>query len=105
MRRHELAVLRSLGFESRQLGSTLVWQASTIGLIGLTIGVPLGVIAGRFVWEAVTGGIGVVDAPVAPAVPILVVLIAALVVLNIAATVPSRRARKIAAAAVLSAGG
>jgi len=104
MRRQELAVLRTLGFQSRQLGSTLVWQATTIGLIGLGVGVPLGLVAGRVGWEAVAGGIGVVDEPVTPAVAVGVALIAALVVLNAAALVPSRLARRISAAPALRAG-
>ena len=47
MRRQDLAVLRTLGFERRQLGSTLVWQATTIGVVGLAVGVPLGLVVGR----------------------------------------------------------
>ncbi|MGH9276183.1 MAG: ABC transporter permease, partial [Acidimicrobiales bacterium] len=105
MRRQELAVLRSLGFESRQLGSTLVWQATTIGLIGIAVGAPLGLVIGRVGWEAVARGIGVVDAPIAPAVTIVVGLIVAVLVLNAAAVLPSRRARKVSAAALLRSGG
>jgi ABC-type lipoprotein release transport system permease subunit len=105
MRRQDLAVLRALGFESRQLGSTLVWQATTIGLIGLVVGVPLGMVAGRVMWGAVAHSIGVVDAPVTPALAVVVVPIAVLVVLNAAAVVPSRLARKVSAAAVLRSGG
>jgi hypothetical protein len=105
MRRQDLAVLRALGFESRQLGSTLVWQATTIGLIGLVVGVPLGLVAGRVMWGAVARGIGVVDDPVTPALAVGVVIIAALVILNAAAVVPSRLARKVAPATVLRSGG
>ncbi len=105
MRRQELAVLRSLGFERRQLGSTLVWQAMTIGLIGLTVGVPLGLVVGRVVWRAAASGIGVVDDPVTPALSVAVVVIAALLILNVAAIAPSRSARKVSAAAVLRSAG
>ncbi len=105
MRRQELAVLRSLGFERRQLGSTLVWQAMTIGLIGLAVGVPLGLVVGRVVWRAVASGIGVVDDPVTPALSVVVVVIAALLILNVAAIVPSRSARKVSASAVLRSAG
>jgi hypothetical protein len=101
LRRQELAVLRSLGFERRQLGSTLRWQTMTIGLIGLIAGVPVGLVVGRVMWRAVASGIGVVDDPITPALPVLAVVVAALVVLDVAAIAPSRSARNVPAAAVL----
>jgi hypothetical protein len=104
MRRQELAVLRTLGFESQQLGSTLLWQAMTIGVIGLGIGTPLGLVAGRVVWGAVASDMGVVDDPVTPMLAIALVLVGALLVLNGAAVLPSRLARKVHAAAALRAG-
>ncbi len=101
LRRQDLAVLRTLGFERRQLGSTLVWQATTIGVIGLAVGVPLGLMAGRVVWRSVAGGIGVVDDPVSPTWAVAVVVVAALTILNVAAALPSRSARNVSAAAAL----
>ena len=104
MRRQELAILRTLGFERRQLGSTLVWQATTIGLIGLAVGVPLGLVVGRVVWGAVASGIGVVDDPVTPVLAVLAVMVGALVVVNAAALGAGRSARRISAAAALRSG-
>jgi ABC-type antimicrobial peptide transport system permease subunit len=43
-----------------------VWQAVTIALVGLVIGIPLGLIAGNGAWFAITDPIGVatdVDRP------------------------------------------
>jgi hypothetical protein len=104
MRRQELAVLRALGFEGRQLGLIPVWQATTIGLIGLVVGVPLGMVAGRVVWRAVASSIGVVDDPVTPALAVVVVSVAALVVVNAAAIAPGRSARNVRPASVLRSG-
>lgn len=104
-RRQDLAVLRTLGFESRQLGSTLLWQAAAIGVIGVGAGVPLGFLVGRAVWEVVASGIGVVDEPVTPALAVVGVVIGAQLVLIAAAVLPSRRARRVSAAAVLRSGG
>jgi len=101
MRRQELAILRTLGFERRQLGSTLVWQATTIGLIGLAVGVPLGLVVGRVVWGAVASGIGVADDPVTPVLAVLAVVVGALVVVNGAAVGAGRSARRMSAAAAL----
>ena len=104
LRRRDLAVLRALGFRRRQLAATVSWQATTIAVIGLAAGVPLGLVAGRLVWGAVARGIGVVDDPVLPALAIAVVVVAALLVANLAAALPGRSAARVRAAAVLRAG-
>ena len=62
-RRVQLATLRSLGLTSRQIVSTMVCQALTITLLGLTIGIPLGIIAGRTSWFVVVDPIGVATDP------------------------------------------
>jgi ABC-type lipoprotein release transport system permease subunit len=103
LRRQDLAVLRALGFRRRQLAATLSWQATTIAVIGLGVGIPLGLAAGRLVWGAVARGIGVVDHPVMPALAIAVVVVAALVVTNLAAVLPGRSAARVRVAAVLRA--
>jgi ABC-type antimicrobial peptide transport system permease subunit len=56
VRRHrrELAVLAALGFTSRDVGRTVVWQATTTMLVGLVIGVPVGIVVGRRLWSAFT---------------------------------------------------
>jgi hypothetical protein len=104
LRRRELAVLRALGFQRWQLGATLAWQATSIAVIGLVVGIPLGLVAGRLVWGAVARGIGVADHPVTPALAIGVVVVAALAVANLAAVLPGRSAARVRAAAVLRAG-
>lgn len=103
-RRQDLAVLRSLGFVGRQLTSTLVTQATALGVVGLVIGVPLGVVVGRLAWRAVASDLGVVDTPSTPLVALVAVAAVALVVVNLAALRPARRARQIPAAAVLRTG-
>ena len=58
-RRHELATLRSLGLTPRQTTACIVWQAVTIGGVGLLLGVPLGLIVGRGAWWAAANPVGV----------------------------------------------
>ena len=101
MRRQEIAVLRTLGFERRQLSATLSWQATTIGAVGLAIGVPLGLVVGRVVWRAVAGDIGVVDDPLTPTLAVVALVLGTLAVLNLAAVVPGRSARRVAPAVAL----
>ena len=103
MRRRDLAVLRTLGLRRRQLTSVVSWEASVIGVLGLVVGVPLGLVAGRLVWRDVASGLGVVDDPVIPIAAIAIVVVAALVLVNLAALAPSRAARNVRPAAVLRA--
>jgi hypothetical protein len=82
-RRRELAVLKTLGFLPRQVRSAVSWQATTIAVAGLVIGLPLGIAAGRSAWELVAGDLGVIVRPVVPwtwvvaLVPIAILIAAA----------------------------
>src|SRR5262249_7534495 len=48
----ELAVLRAVGLSPRQTAACVAWQAIIVALVALGIGIPLGVILGREVWQA-----------------------------------------------------
>jgi hypothetical protein len=65
-RRHDFAVLQSLGFVRRDVGLCVSWQAITVALFGVVAGVPIGVIVGRWVWLAAVGSAGMVDTPAVP---------------------------------------
>jgi len=103
-RRRDLAVLRTLGFRRRQLSATIAWQATTIAAMGVIAGGCLGLVAGRMVWSGLARRIGVVDAPTVPVGLLLLIAAVALVVGNLAAAVPGRRAGRVRPAAVLRAG-
>ena len=62
-RGHDLAVLKAMGFVRGQVQSVVRFQATTIALVGTLIGLPLGIVAGRFVWSTVARRVGVVPAP------------------------------------------
>lgn len=103
-RRRDLAVLRSIGFDRRQLGSTLLWQATAIALAGVVLGLPLGLVIGRLAWRAVANGIGVVDDPLSPVVAVVVVAVAAVLGVVGVALAPSLSARNVSAAEALRSG-
>lgn len=63
-RRQEMGLLKALGFVSRQVGATVYWQATTITLVGLVVGVPVGIALGRVIWRAFALNVGVVPDPV-----------------------------------------
>ena len=103
-RRQDLAVLRSLGFVGRQLGPTLAAQATALAVAGLGVGVPLGVVGGRLAWRALAQSIGVIDQTDVPVWALAAVVGLALVLVNLMALRPARRARRIPAATILRTG-
>jgi putative ABC transport system permease protein len=78
-RRHDLATMRSLGLSPSQTVSCIAWQALTIGVVGLIVGIPIGLIAGRVAWWAVADPIGVRADANRPGIGLIVVSVAALV--------------------------
>jgi predicted lysophospholipase L1 biosynthesis ABC-type transport system permease subunit len=55
-RRRELAVPKTLGFDRRQIGATVAWQASTLATVGLIVGIPAGLVIGNLVWRQAANG-------------------------------------------------
>jgi hypothetical protein len=102
-RRRDFALLKTLGFTRRQLGGTVAWQSSVIAVIGLVIGVPLGIAAGRWLWLAFARELSAVPDPTIPAGSVALAAVAALVLANLVAAVPGRRAARTPAAEVLRA--
>jgi predicted lysophospholipase L1 biosynthesis ABC-type transport system permease subunit len=93
-RRHDLAVLRTLGFTRGQVVRTVVWQATTVGTVALVIGIPVGVVVGRWTWTLLTDGLGTVPVPIV-SVPSLVVVVVAVLGLGVAVgVVPGLRAAR-----------
>jgi hypothetical protein len=100
-RRRDLAVLKALGFVRRQVSLTVVWQASTLAVLALAIGVPVGVAAGRWAWLAVADQVGVVPEPVVPVHLLAVVAAATVLAANLVAAVPAWMAARTHPATVL----
>ena len=91
-RRGELATLRSLGLTPRQTMACLVWQALTVTVIGLIVGVPLGIVAGKAAWSAVAGPVGVATDVDRPLLVLGITGLVALAVAVLVALVPGWRA-------------
>ena len=99
-RRRDLAVLKALGFVSRQVRATVAWQATAIAATGLVIGLPLGVAAGRWAWTLLARGFAIEPVPVISAFVLLSVP-AVLLMANVVAAVPARTAARTQPAVVL----
>ena len=101
-RRRELAVLKTLGFVTRQVRATVAWQATAIAGAGLIVGVPLGLIAGRLAWLLFAGQAAIVPAPVISPLTLLAFPVV-LLVANLIAAIPARTAARTQPALVLRA--
>jgi ABC-type lipoprotein release transport system permease subunit len=62
-RRAEFAIYKALGLDGKMSRHIVYFQASVIATIGLVIGVPLGIIVGRWGWSAVATRVPLVDIP------------------------------------------
>ena len=100
-RRHDLAIMRSFGFTARQSRVAIAWQATLLAIAGVIVGVPLGLIAGRTIWRWLANEYPVVYAPPIEVVAILLVIPAALLVVNAIAVGPGRAAARIRPAEAL----
>jgi putative ABC transport system permease protein len=100
-RRRHLAVLKTLGFDRRQLLATVGWQAATLVAVGLAVGLPLGIAAGRWGWYLFAEQIGVVPEPVTPVLRILLVFPATFLLAIVVAALPAWGAARTRVAVVL----
>jgi ABC-type lipoprotein release transport system permease subunit len=90
----DLAVLKTLGFFRRQLMYVIVWQATSFSLLALLIGLPLGVVAGRWTWVLVASGIGSTSPPVVSVLGIVIVVPVTLLLANVLAAWPGYKAAR-----------
>ena len=81
-RRRDLALLKTLGFTQRQLMAAVAWQASVAAVIGIVIGVPLGIVVGRWLWSLFARQIYAVPQPSVPVLSVVLVALGALVLAN-----------------------
>ncbi|HEV7959002.1 MAG TPA: FtsX-like permease family protein, partial [Acidimicrobiales bacterium] len=100
-RRRDLAMLRALGFTSRQLRSVVAWQASVNGVAGVLVGVPLGIVLGRWLWTLFARYIDAVPEPTVSILSIVIVALATMVLANGVAALPGRSAARTSTAQVL----
>jgi ABC-type antimicrobial peptide transport system permease subunit len=89
-RRHvEAGLLKALGFVRRQVAAAVCWQATTVALAGIAVGVPVGVAAGRVLWRVFATNFGVVPVDVVEPVLIAALVAGVVAVANLLAAVPA----------------
>jgi len=92
--RGQLAILKSLGFRRGQVRSAVAWHASILVLAAAVVGVPLGIIVGRWGWRLVAEELGVASPPTTPVLWLAVIVIGVVVVANLVAAYPAWRAAR-----------
>jgi hypothetical protein len=91
-RRRDLAILKTLGFVRRQVSAAVAWQSTTVAVLALLLGIPVGIAAGRLVWTVFADSLGVVPEPVVALGGTLLLVPAVLIVSNLIAALPARSA-------------
>lgn len=91
-RRHDIAVLRALGMTRWQSREVVVVQASVLAVVGLVLGVPLGLALGRVLWQVVADYTPLQYVPPLALLALALIAPVALVVANLLAALPGRRA-------------
>jgi hypothetical protein len=102
-RKRELAILKVIGFTRRALSATVAAQASTLACLAVIIGIPLGLVTGRWAWFGFIDGVGVESAPVIPGAAVALTAIVAFMIANLIAMIPAERARRTRASESLTA--
>ena len=93
-RRRDLALLKTLGFNRRQVAATVAWQATTLATVGLIIGIPAGLALGSIVWRPVANNVGVSTTATIPTLALLLTIPAVLVLVNLIAYFPAHAAAR-----------
>ncbi len=93
-RRHDLAILKTLGFTRGQLAIAVAVQASVAAVIGCAIGIPAGIALGRVLWNLFATDISAVPAPTVPGGTIVVIGVLALALAVLVAMIPGRLAAR-----------
>ena len=100
-RRRDLAILKTLGFTQGEVGRTVAWQATTLAVITLAVGLPLGVAAGRTAWDLFAGRLGVLPDVSVPVVLLALIVPGAILLANLVSIGPAVTAMRTHPASVL----
>jgi putative ABC transport system permease protein len=103
-RRHrDLAILKTLGLFRGQLQLVIAWQATALAAVALLIGLPAGLLAGRWAWALFAASLGVGNAAVIPVLLILLAIPVTWLLALLTAVLPAREAAHVSPATQLRA--
>ncbi|MBV9041489.1 MAG: FtsX-like permease family protein [Acidimicrobiia bacterium] len=94
-RKHDLAILKALGFTRRQVSAAVAWQATALVVVALAVGLPLGAIGGVWLWSVFADQLGIATDSLVPVAALALAIPLGIVAGNAAASVPSWAAGRI----------
>ncbi len=100
-RSRDLAVLRAMGMTPGQCRRVVVVQSSLLGVLGLVIGLPLGLVIGRLTWRAVAAYTPLKYVTPFPGWEIPLLVPVALLAVNLLGIWPGHRAARLRISKVL----
>ncbi|HUP71118.1 MAG TPA: FtsX-like permease family protein [Acidimicrobiales bacterium] len=100
-RRNDLAVLGALGFTPGQRRGVVAWQAAVLAAVGVALGLPFGIVAGRWAWAAMAGDLGVATDAAVPAAVLAAAAAGAAVAFGLLAAWSGRAAARLRPAEIL----
>jgi hypothetical protein len=103
-RRRSLAVLAALGMTQGQRLRIVLAMATTMILVGLVIGIPLGLILGSYVWNLMASGLRVGFEANVPVLAVCGVALLGIALTLLVALLPARDAARVRPAPLLRAG-
>ena len=86
--------MKVIGFVRSQVAAAVCWQSTTIALIGIVLGVPIGIALGRVIWRAFASNLGVVPVEIVPVRLVFLLAAGALVGGVLLALVPATLASR-----------
>jgi ABC-type lipoprotein release transport system permease subunit len=100
-RRRDFAILRALGLDRRRTRLILNSQATAIGLVGLVVGVPAGVVLGRVLWRLVTDRVPLTNVAPFAAIGVVLAVPVTILVANALALWPGQSVARVHPAEIL----
>ena len=99
--RRDLAVLRALGCLRRQLDEVTAWQAAPFAAATLLVGLPIGIVLGRWTFMRFAQSLAVVDVASISAWTLLALIVALLIAIGTAVVISVVLGRRSRAAVIL----
>jgi hypothetical protein len=89
-RRRDFAILRAMGMSRRSARLTLNAQGTSIGLFGVAIGIPLGLVVGRFGWRLIAEHVPLENVTSLAVLGVLLIVPITIVLTNVLALWPGK---------------
>jgi ABC-type antimicrobial peptide transport system permease subunit len=94
-RRRDVGLLKALGFVRRQIAAAVGWHATTVAVVAVAVGVPVGIALGRLLWRAFALNLGAVSIDVVPVWVVVALAGGVLAAANLLAVLPAASAARL----------